>query len=111
MRVSGRTLVPSLAGGGEVSAPGVPDDGREVVYGIRPEHLSLAEPSQGLAADVVVVEPTGADTQVVCRVGGQDVIAVLRDRVSCRAGDRVGLKPDATRAHLFDASSGARLAV
>jgi len=39
------------------------------------------------------------------------VIAVLRDRVSCRAGDRVGLKPDAARAHLFDASSGARLAV
>jgi len=101
----------TLAGGGEVSAPGAPDDGREVVYGIRPEHLSLAEPSQGLAADVVVVEPTGADTQVVCRVGGQDVIAVLRDRVSCRAGDRVGLKPDAARAHLFDASSGARLAV
>jgi len=101
----------ALAGGGDVAGPGTPDDGREVVYGIRPEHLALAEPGDGLTADVVVVEPTGADTQVVCRVGGQDVIAVLRDRVACRAGDRVGLRPDASRAHLFDASSGARLAV
>jgi multiple sugar transport system ATP-binding protein len=99
----------ALASGGDIAAPGLPDDGREVLYGIRPEHLSLTDPSQGLAVDVVVVEPTGADTQVVCRIGGHDIIAVLRDRVSCRAGDRVGLKPDASRAHLFDASSGARL--
>ena len=81
-----------------------------MLYGIRPEHLALVDPSVGLAGEVVVIEPTGADTQVVCRIGGQDVIAVLRDRVSCRAGDRVGLRPDAERAHLFDASSGARLA-
>ena len=100
----------ALACGGDIAAPGAPDDGREVLYGIRPEHLALVDPSVGLAGEVVVIEPTGADTQVVCRIGGQDVIAVLRDRVSCRAGDRVGLRPDAERAHLFDASSGARLA-
>jgi multiple sugar transport system ATP-binding protein len=99
-----------LAAGATVAAPAALDDGREVLYGIRPEHLSLADPSQGLPAEVVVVEPTGADTQVVCRVGGHDVIAVLRDRVACRPGDRVGLRPDAGRAHVFDAASGARLA-
>src|SRR6188768_3401743 len=37
-----------LAEGGNVAGPGVPDDGREVIYGIRPEHLALAEPAQGL---------------------------------------------------------------
>jgi multiple sugar transport system ATP-binding protein len=100
----------ALAAGGEMPVRGTFDDGREVLYGIRPEHLSLADASQGLPAEVVVVEPTGADTQVVCRVGGHDVIAVLRDRVACRAGDRVGLVPDAGRAHVFDAGSGARLA-
>ena len=93
-----------------VLAPLAAGDGREVLYGIRPEHLSLADPSAGLPGEVVVVEPTGADTQVVCRVGTQDVIAVLRDRVACRPGDRVGLKPDASRAHLFDAGTGERLA-
>jgi multiple sugar transport system ATP-binding protein len=100
----------AVADGAEMPVRGAFDDGREVLYGIRPEHLSLADPSQGLPGQVVVVEPTGADTQVVCRVGTHDVIAVLRDRVSCRPGDLVGLRPDAARAHVFDASSGARLA-
>jgi len=100
----------SLASGTSVLAPLAAGDGREVLYGIRPEHLALGDPATGLPAEVVVVEPTGADTQVVCRVGTQDVIAMLRDRVACRPGDRVGLMPDASRAHLFDAGSGARLA-
>jgi multiple sugar transport system ATP-binding protein len=99
-----------LASGTSVPAPLAAGDGREVFYGIRPEHLALGDPAIGLPAEVVVVEPTGADTQVVCRVGTQDVIAMLRDRVACRPGDRVGLMPDASRAHLFDAGSGARLA-
>ena len=99
-----------LAAGRRMTVAGATGDGRKVLYGIRPEHLSLVEPAAGLAAEVVVVEPTGADTQVVCRVSGQDVIAVLRDRVSCRPGDRVGLRPDSGRAHVFDAESGARLA-
>ena len=100
----------ALASGTSVPAPLAAGDGREVLYGIRPEHLALGDPAAGLPAEVVVVEPTGADTQVVCRVGTQDVIAMLRDRVACRPGDRVGLMPDASRAHLFDAGSGARLA-
>ena len=48
----------------------------------------------GLPADVVVVEPTGADTQLYCRFNGQEVTSLVRDRVDCRAGDRIGLKPD-----------------
>ena len=35
----------------------------------------------GLPADVVVVEPTGADTQLYCRFNGQEVTALVRDRV------------------------------
>jgi multiple sugar transport system ATP-binding protein len=83
-------------------------DGQNVLYGMRPEHCLLAE-GAGLPADVVVVEPTGADTQLYCRFNGQEVTSLARDRVSCRAGDRVSLQPDLARAHLFDAASGARL--
>ena len=83
-------------------------DGQPVLYGMRPEHFSLED--GGLPADVVVVEPTGADTQLYCRFNGQEVTSLVRDRVSCRAGDRVGLMPDPARAHLFDAASGRRLA-
>jgi multiple sugar transport system ATP-binding protein len=83
-------------------------DGQSVLYGIRPEHCLLAE-GVGLPAEVVVVEPTGADTQLYCRFNGQDLTSLVRDRASCRAGDRIRLKPDLGRAHLFDAASGARL--
>jgi multiple sugar transport system ATP-binding protein len=83
-------------------------DGQSVIYGMRPEHCILAE-GGGLPADIVVVEPTGADTQLYCRFNGQELTSLVRDRVSCRAGDRIGLKPDLGRAHLFDATTGTRL--
>ncbi len=86
-----------------------PANGQRVLYGMRPEHCRVAQ-NAGLPAEVVVVEPTGADTQLFCRFNGQEVTSLVRDRVSCRAGDRIGLVPDVARAHLFDAASGARLA-
>jgi len=83
-------------------------DGQKVLFGMRPEHLGLGQ--SGLPAEVIVVEPTGADTQLYCEVGGTDVVVVLRDRTSCRAGDRIHLVPDLEKAHLFDAASGQRIA-
>jgi multiple sugar transport system ATP-binding protein len=82
-------------------------NGRPVVYGIRPEHLELS--SQGVEAEVVVVEPTGSETQIVARVGGQDVIAVFRDRQAVSPGEKIHLAPRPTAAHLFDKDSGKRL--
>ena len=83
-------------------------DGQPVLYGMRPEHCVLS-PGGGLPAEVVVVEPTGADTQLFCRFNGQELTSLVRDRVTCRAGDHVALAPDVDRAHLFDAKSGVRL--
>ncbi|HEX2115927.1 MAG TPA: sn-glycerol-3-phosphate ABC transporter ATP-binding protein UgpC, partial [Alphaproteobacteria bacterium] len=37
---------------------------RKVVFGIRPEHLSLGDGGESVPAQVQVVEPTGAETQV-----------------------------------------------
>ena len=81
------------------------------MFGIRPEHLELAGDTNGggLKAQVHVVEPTGADTQVMCHLGKSEVAVVARDRVSCVAGDAVVLVPDLARAHLFDAGTGKRL--
>jgi multiple sugar transport system ATP-binding protein len=42
-------------------------DGQPVVYGIRPEHLELA--NDGFPAKIAVVEPTGSETMVVVRMG------------------------------------------
>jgi multiple sugar transport system ATP-binding protein len=84
-------------------------EGQPVLYGMRPEHCSVAS-GEGLPAEVVVVEPTGADTQLFCRFNGQEVTSLVRDRVDCRAGDRIGLVPDLARAHIFDVATGVRLA-
>ena len=84
-------------------------DGQLVVLGTRPEHLTLA-PEGGIAASVVVMEPTGMDTFVACRHHGVDLSAVFRERHDFAPGTTVHLHPDLRRAHLFDARSGHRLA-
>jgi multiple sugar transport system ATP-binding protein len=84
-------------------------EGQPILYGIRPEHFAVGS-AGGLAVEVIVVEPTGADTQIYCRFVDQEVTATIRDRTNVRAGDRITLVPDAGRAHLFDAASGKRLA-
>jgi multiple sugar transport system ATP-binding protein len=86
------------------------DDGQRVLCGIRPEHFALTASSAAVNGEVVVVEPTGADTQVVCRMGVTDIVAMVRERVDCRPGQRVGLASEAVRVHVFDATSGVRLA-
>ena len=82
-------------------------DGRPVVYGVRPEHLDLA--NDGIEAEVAVVEPTGSETQIVARIGTQEIIAVFRDRHQVEPGDKIHLRPRADVAHLFDKDTGRRL--
>jgi len=83
-------------------------EGRAVLYGIRPEHFAVG--TGGLPVEVIVVEPTGADTQLYCRFMEQEVTATLRDRTNVRPGDRITLVPDPARIHLFDAENGKRAA-
>jgi multiple sugar transport system ATP-binding protein len=82
-------------------------DGRPIVYGIRPEHLEIAD--DGFEAEVVVIEPTGSETQLFARVGGQEIVAVFRERHEFAPGQRIRLRPRADCAHLFDTSSGHRI--
>jgi multiple sugar transport system ATP-binding protein len=82
-------------------------DGRPVVYGIRPEHFTLAD--DGADAEIVVVEPTGSETQVFAKLGGEEVVAVFRERHKFEPGDKVRLKPDPALVHLFDEATGKRL--
>ncbi|HTT11980.1 MAG TPA: sn-glycerol-3-phosphate ABC transporter ATP-binding protein UgpC [Burkholderiaceae bacterium] len=84
------------------------EEGQQVLYGVRPEHFGM-NTGAGIASDVIVVEPTGADTQLYCKYQEQEVTATVRDRTACRPGDRITLVPDGARAHLFDAASGRRL--
>lgn len=81
----------------------------EIQLGIRPEHLSLVAPDQGLgAAQVRVVEPLGADTLVRMDAGGQALVARVPGIPDWRPGDRVGVRLERRHVHLFDAA-GERL--
>jgi hypothetical protein len=54
-------------------------------------------------SEVVVVEPTGADTFVACRHHGTEFSVVFRERHDFAPGSTIHLQPDLQRAHLFDA--------
>jgi multiple sugar transport system ATP-binding protein len=82
-------------------------DGRLAIYGVRPEHFAIAD--DGAETEIQVVEPTGSEIQVVARLGGEDVIAVFRERHQFKPGDRIRLKPDPRFVHLFDEPTGKRL--
>ena len=89
-----------------VKAP--PDaDGRPAFYGIRPEHFALG--GSGVAAEVSVIEPTGAETQVFAKLGGEKIVGVFREQIATSPGDMLPLAPDPAAVHLFDAGSGLRL--
>jgi multiple sugar transport system ATP-binding protein len=90
-----------------VAAAGAATEGQPVVYGIRPEHLELAD--DGFDAEVIVIEPTGSETQLFARVGGQEIVAVFRERHDFAPGQKIRLRPRPDMAHLFDPSSGARI--
>ena len=84
-------------------------ESQRVVYGTRPEHIDIVTGKDGVATEVIVVEPTGADTQVFTKIAGVEVTSVFRQRHDFKPGAMIRLKPDSARAHLFDASSGMRL--
>jgi multiple sugar transport system ATP-binding protein len=91
-----------------LSGPGMSADGRSVTLGIRPEHFHI-DPT-GMPAEIVVVEPTGSETQVVARLAGQDIVGVFRERINVAPGGTLNIRPDPAAMHLFDAQSGERIA-
>ena len=82
-------------------------EGQKVHYGIRPEHLELAD--DGFEAKVAVIEPTGAETMVFLRFAETNMVAVFRDRHDFKPGQIIRIRPRRDVAHVFDGATGARL--
>ena len=99
LRLTGDTSLPLPAG---TSLP----NGRKVVLGLRPEHLS---PGSGIRAPVEVVEPTGAETIVILRLGGQEITARFDPDSAPREGDAIDLAVAIDKASLFDPDTEERL--
>jgi len=86
-------------------------DGQAVSYGIRPEHLSLTEAGAASAvpAEITVVEPTGAETELLVQAGDAQIVLVTHGRPTVSPGDRVGLAVDLAMVHVFDQDTGQRV--
>jgi len=105
-RSQGSSFVKALGHSWPVSGAGGAD-GQPVKYGVRPEHIALE--GGGIPAEVVVVEPMGAEAELVVKVGETPFTVLAHGRSSAKPGDRISLRPEADNAHVFDASSGRRL--
>jgi sn-glycerol 3-phosphate transport system ATP-binding protein len=105
------TFVASFIGSPPMNLIPQERDGRQVLFGIRPEHLEPCAESQAkLVPEIDLIEPLGADTLVYGHLpdGGTRIAARLQGSVDARAG-RLPLTYDAAKVHYFDAGTGARL--
>ncbi|MEO6665089.1 MAG: ATP-binding cassette domain-containing protein, partial [Rubrivivax sp.] len=105
---------------------GLAGNAERVVVGVRPEHLRLApdgaapQPghsdalqsfhAQGVAARVLAVEFTGAQSQIELMTAAGPVSVCAAERPLLKTGDDAVLQLPLARLHAFDAGSGLRLA-
>ena len=88
------------------------DDGREIIFGIRPEHVSLADHgTRGalIEADTLFIEPMGADTLGWFQYGSQRISARLPPQRARGLSGKVRLALDIGQVSLFDPTTEQRL--
>ena len=84
-------------------------DGQAVQYGVRPTDITLSASGAGIPAKVIVVEPTGAETELLLEVGGAQLVVVIHGRTAVKPDDIVHLEIAAEKTHVFDGASEKRL--
>jgi multiple sugar transport system ATP-binding protein len=77
------------------------------VFGVRPEHFEVvADGSSGIAVQIKLVEPLGSDTLIHFDLAGTPAIARVDPSLKPKLGERLLLRPQADKTHLFDAATG-----
>jgi len=84
-------------------------DGQAVVYGVRPGDLSLGGGARAVPAEVIVVEPTGAETELLVQVGAAQIVVVMHGRTDVQPGQKIALAVALESVHLFDPAGGATM--
>jgi multiple sugar transport system ATP-binding protein len=87
-------------------------DGQEIVFGIRPEHVSLADDttrSPVIEAETLFIEPMGADTLAWFQYGAQRISARLPPQRARGLSGKVRLTLDMSQVSLFDPTTERRL--
>ncbi len=89
-------------------------DGKEVVIGLRPEHITDSENQESdattqLDLTLEVLEPTGPDTIAMIKVNEQEVACRLSPEFDVTAGQVAPLHFDLSKAVFFDAATEQRI--
>ena len=87
---------------------GLAQAGSELIYGLRPENISLAD--SGLPGTLSLIEPTGPETYATGDTQAGPLTIRVPGNLRARVGDAVHLRWDAAHAHLFDAKTELRVA-
>jgi multiple sugar transport system ATP-binding protein len=85
-------------------------DGQSVAYGVRPEHLTLGGGGDAVPGEIIVVEPMGAETELLVQAGSAQFVLMTHGRPVVNPGDRIQLSIDPAMVHVFDQKTGARIA-
>ncbi|MBK1624057.1 ABC transporter ATP-binding protein [Afifella marina] len=85
-------------------APAAAIDRDDVVLGIRPHEIKFSrEKTEGIAAEIVVVETFGNHTLLYANIGEDDLVTVETAGISdVTTGERVWLSFDPAHCHFFD---------
>jgi multiple sugar transport system ATP-binding protein len=81
--------------------------GRDLVYGVRPEHIRAA--SGGIEGRVELVEGTGSEIYAKLNCKGDEIACLFRERLDVRFGDTIHIAIAPEMVHLFDKESGKRI--
>jgi sn-glycerol 3-phosphate transport system ATP-binding protein len=92
--------------GGRLCVVESDEAGQELILGVRPEHIVIAD--EGQPATVDGCEYFGADTIVGCRIGSQRLAVRVAGRPRLAPGAAVKIAWPDHAAHLFDARTGRR---
>jgi multiple sugar transport system ATP-binding protein len=95
----------------ETGAVSLPETyrGRDLLLGVRPEHLLVERDGAGIPASVDLVEPMGGESNVYLTIEGKRAIARLSGDAPFRAGDRVAVRFSLASAHFFDGETERRI--
>ncbi|QHQ33942.1 ABC transporter ATP-binding protein [Algicella marina] len=102
--VMGDVTVPLTAYDGGQVLPG-----RDLILGVRPEHITVGPEGTGIPAVVDIDEPMGSDSLLWVRVAGQVVSVRISADAEYRPGQVVGLTFDIAKSSLFDVKSEDRI--
>ena len=100
-----------LMGSSKISVPktsATASDGDSVILGIRPEHLTINEESDGSwESKVFVVEKLGSGTFLYLEKEGEPLVVQTEGDSQIKVGDTVKVGFSSSRCHIFDSSNNA----